>query len=137
MGPNRRRLEREEAHAHAAQRRKEEERRAAAVADAAHIIEAWNDRLASGRRALFSPTIGAAAIAGYRWLTVHCPGCGTLKEMDLTAIRRHPDASLMSLIPELSCRNCRPHAPFAQLKGLRRDDVQLPKLYVVGSLPIA
>ena len=43
----------------------------------------------------------------------------------------------MSLIPELSCRNCRPHAPFAQLKGLRRDDVQLPKLYVVGSLPIA
>src|SRR5262245_21071153 len=53
MGPNRRRLEREEAHARAAQRRKEEERRAADVAEAAHIIEAWNDRLASGRRALF------------------------------------------------------------------------------------
>ena len=96
MGPNRRRLEREEAQARAAQRRKEEERRAADVAEAAHIFEAWNDRLASGRRALFSPTIGAAAIAGYRWLTVQCPGCGTVKEIDLTTIRRHPDASLMS-----------------------------------------
>jgi len=127
MGPNRRRLEREEAQARAAQRRKEEERRAADVAEAAHIIEAWNDRLASGRRALFSPTIGAAAIAGYRWLTVYCPGCGTVKDIDLTTIRRHPDASLMSLIPELSCRNCRPHAPFAQLRRLRRDDVQVPQ----------
>jgi len=127
MGPNRRRLEREEAHARAAQRRKEDERRAADVAEAAHIIEAWNDRMASGRRALFSPTIGAAAIAGYRWLTVYCPGCGTVKDVDLTAIRRHPDASLMSLIPELSCRNCRPHAPFAQPRRLRRDDVQVPQ----------
>ena len=127
MGPNHRRLEREEAQARAAQRRKEEERRAADVAEAAHIIEAWNDRLASGRRALFSPTIGAAAIAGYRWLTVYCPGCGTVKDVDLTTIRRHPDASLMSLIPELSAATAGHTHRFAQLKGLRRDDVQLPQ----------
>src|SRR5262249_19066856 len=34
------------------------------IAEAVQIIEAWNERLASGRRALFSPTIGAAAIPG-------------------------------------------------------------------------
>jgi len=27
-------------------------------------------------------------------------GCGTLKDIDLTKIDRHPDASIMSLIPE-------------------------------------
>jgi hypothetical protein len=29
-----------------------------------------------------------------------------------------PDAIIASLIPKLSCRNCRPHAPFAELVKL-------------------
>jgi|SRR5262245_37275632 len=124
MGPNRRALERQEARAREAQRRKQDESQQADIAEAVQIIEAWNDRLVSGRRALFSLTIGAATIAGYRWLTVLCPSCGTLKDIDLAKIDRHPDASIMSLIPELSCRNCRPNAPFAQLKRLSRNDVQ-------------
>ena len=31
---------------------------------------------------------------------------------------RHPFAALTSLIPALSCRSCRPHAPFAELVRL-------------------
>jgi hypothetical protein len=31
---------------------------------------------------------------------------------------RHPDASVESLIPSLSCTRCSPHPPFARLIGL-------------------
>jgi hypothetical protein len=33
----------------------------------------------------------------------------------LRTLDRHPDAAMTSLIPWLSCRSCRPHAPFAEL----------------------
>jgi hypothetical protein len=33
---------------------------------------------------------------------------------------RHPDAAVTSLIPALSCRSCRPNAPFAELVRLSR-----------------
>jgi hypothetical protein len=38
-------------------------------------------------------------------------------EMDplLRKVDRHPFAALTSLILALSCRSCRPHAPFAEL----------------------
>src|SRR3954470_22204867 len=98
MGPNRRAMEREEKRAREAQRRKQDEARQAEIAEAEKIIETWNKRLSPGRRALFSPTIGAASIAGYGWITVYCPGCGTVKDIDLAKIDRHPDASIMSLI---------------------------------------
>jgi hypothetical protein len=90
MGPNRRALEREEARAREKQRRLEDEARAADAADAVAMIEAWNARLATGWRVLWSPTLGAAALAGYRWLTVYCPGCGTVKDVDLAKVERHP-----------------------------------------------
>ncbi|MFL4984816.1 MAG: hypothetical protein ACJ8EN_14610 [Xanthobacteraceae bacterium] len=31
-----------------------------------------------------------------------------MKEIDLANVDRHPDASITSLIPDLSCRMCRP-----------------------------
>ena len=55
MGPNRRRLEREDARA-GARRRQRRQASALDIAEAAQIIEFWNERLASGRRVLFSPT---------------------------------------------------------------------------------
>jgi len=121
MGINRRQLEREEARARQEERRRQEEARQVEIAEANQVIEAWNTKLAAGRRILSAPTFGAARLAEYRWLTVYCPGCGTVKEIDLAKIDRHPDASITSLIPDLSCRMCRPHAPFAQLKRLARD----------------
>jgi len=120
MGINRRQLEREEARAREEERRRQEEARQVEIAEACQVIETWNTKVAAGRRMLSAPTFGAARLAGYRWLTV-CPGCGTVKEIDLGKIDRHPDASIASLIPDLSCRMCRPHAPFAQLRRLTRD----------------
>jgi hypothetical protein len=120
-GPNRRRQERERARALEEQRQREVEARQVDIAEAVRIVEAWNAKLAAGRRILFSPTIGAAIISGHRWLTVLCPACGTVNEIDVGSLGRHPDASIMSLIPALSCRACRPHAPFAQLRGLARE----------------
>jgi len=37
---------------------------------------------------------------------------------DLRHLDRHPDAAITSLIPALSCRSCRPNAPFAELLKL-------------------
>src|SRR2546423_1356169 len=104
MGINRRQLERAEARARAEERRRQEEARQAEIAEAREIIEAWNTKVAAGRRILSAPTFGAARLAGYRWLTVYCPGCGTVKEVDVAKIDRHPDASITSIIPDLSCR---------------------------------
>jgi hypothetical protein len=36
---------------------------------------------------------------------------------------RHPDATVTSLIPALSCRSCRPHAPFAELVRLSKHSI--------------
>src|SRR5215217_5431126 len=78
MGINRRQLEREEARAREEQRRRQGEARQAEIAETRKIIEAWNTKIAAGRRIFSAPTFGAAKLAGYRWLTVYCPGCGTV-----------------------------------------------------------
>ncbi len=57
--------------------------------DAERLIAAWNERQARGMPMSFSPT--------------------------LRMLDRHPDAAVTSLIPSLSCRSCRPNAPFAKL----------------------
>ena len=67
---------------------------------------------------LFSPTIGAAVTAGYWFLSVRCPACRTINAIDLRTLDRHRDAVVTSLIPALSCRSCRPDAPFAELVRL-------------------
>ena len=41
----------------------------------------------------------------------------------LRNLDRHPWSALTSLIPALSCRACRPHAPFAQLVRLSRTSI--------------
>ena len=69
---------------------------------------------------LFSPTIGAAIAGGYWFLWVRCPACRTTNPIDLRTLDRHHDAAVTSLIPALSCRSCRPNAPFAELVRLSR-----------------
>jgi hypothetical protein len=43
--------------------------------------------------------------------------------IDLRTLDRHRDAAVTSLIPALSCRSCRPNAPFAELVRLSRTGV--------------
>jgi hypothetical protein len=120
MGFNRRKMDDE--------RRRVAEREAAArraldpqvIPDAERLIVDWNDRQAKRMPMLFSPTIGAAVTARYWFLWIRCPACRTINTVDLRTLDRHPDAAVTSLIPALSCRSCRPNAPFAELVKLSR-----------------
>ena len=91
---------------------------AQALEDAERLIGAWNERQAKRMPMLFSPTIGAAITAGYWFLWVRCPACRTTNAIDLCTLDRHRNAAVTSLIPALSCRSCRPNAPFAELVRL-------------------
>jgi hypothetical protein len=72
---------------------------------------------------LFAPTIGAALAARRHFLWVYCPACRTTRDTDLRRLDRHRDAAVTSLIPLLSCRSCRPHAPFAELVRLSKTSI--------------
>jgi hypothetical protein len=54
---------------------------------------------------------------------VRCPVCRTIQAIDLRTLDRHRDAAVTSLIPSLSCRFCRPNAPFAELVRLSRTSI--------------
>ena len=123
MGFNRRKMEdrrRQAAEKEAAERRATDAR---VLEDAERLIAAWNDRQAKHMPMLFSPTIGAAITAGYWFLWVRCPACRTTNAIDLRTLDRHRDAAVTSLIPSLSCRSCRPNAPFAELMRLSRTSI--------------
>jgi hypothetical protein len=46
-----------------------------------------------------------------------------INAIDLRTLDRHHDAAVTSLIPLLSCRSCRPNAPFAELVRLSRKSI--------------
>src|ERR1022692_2428680 len=120
MGFNKRKMEAERkalADTEAAARRATD---AQVLEDAERLIGAWNDRQARRMPMLFSPTIGAAIAARHWHLWVRCPACRTTSGIDLRTLDRHRDAAVSSLIPALSCRSCRPNAPFAELVRLSR-----------------
>ncbi len=123
MGFNRRKMEdqrRQAAEKEAAARRATD---AQVLEDAERLIDAWNERQARRMPLLFAPTIGAALAALYWYLWVRCPACRTIQAIDLRQIDRHPDAAVTSLIQSLSCRSCRPNAPFAELVRLSRTSI--------------
>ncbi len=91
--------------------------------DSERLIAAWNERQARGMPMLFSPTIGAGIASRHWWLWVRCPACRTINSIDLRMPDRHPDAAVTSLIPSLSCRLCRPNAPFAELVRLSKTSI--------------
>jgi hypothetical protein len=63
------------------------------------IIEAWNKRPTHE----WSPAIGRALTAGYRWLSVYCQ---QVAAVDLQSIDRHPLAAITTLILTLRCERC-------------------------------
>jgi hypothetical protein len=90
------------------------------LAEAGNVVAVWNSRLAAGRELLFTPTIRAAIMARTPMLTFSCPACLVTGTADLRKLDRHPQTPVTSLIPSLSCRRCRPNAPFAKLTGLQK-----------------
>jgi hypothetical protein len=93
------------------------------IEDTARPVAAWNERQEKRMPMLFSPTIGAAIAARYWFLWVRCPACRTINAIDLRTLDRHRDAAVTSLIPVLSCRSCRPNAPFAELVRLSQRSI--------------
>jgi hypothetical protein len=123
MGFNRRKMEDERrrlAEKQAAERRATDPQ---IIEDAARLVAAWNERQEKRMPMLFSPTIGAAIAARYWFLWVRCPACRTINAIDLRTLDRHHDAAITSLIPVLSCRSCRPNAPFAELVRLSQRSI--------------
>jgi hypothetical protein len=118
MGFNKRRMESERAAAAAKEAAARRSLGPQILEDAERLVTTWNARQEAHMPMLFSPTIGAAVAARCWFLWVRCPACRTTQSVDLRAIDRHPDATVTSLIPALSCRSCRPHAPFAELLRL-------------------
>ena len=98
-------------------------RRATAARHAEQLVAAWNERQAKRMPMLFSPTIGAAITAGYWFLRARCPACRTTGEVDLRTLDWHRGAAVTALTPALSCRSCRPNAPFAELVCLSKSSV--------------
>ncbi len=118
MGFNRRKMDSERAAAAAKEAEARRARGPQILEDAERLIATWNARQEAHMPMLFAPTIGAAIAARHWFLWVRCPACRTINAIDLRTLDRHPDAAVTSLIPWLSCRSCRPHAPFAQLVRL-------------------
>jgi hypothetical protein len=79
----------------------------------AAIVERWNAAPTHD----WSPAIGTALTAGYRWLDVYCGGCRQVKPVDLAAVTQ---ACLTSLILMLRCRECGGHGPLPRLVQLSR-----------------
>ena len=130
MGFNKRKMgdrRRREAEKEAAARRATDRR---ILEDAEQLITAWNERQAKRMPMLFSPTIGAAITARYWFLRARCPACRTTGDVDLRRLDWHRGAAVTALIPALSCRSCRPNAPFAEL-------VCLSKLSVADELNVS
>ena len=106
--------------AYAAEERRLAPKRARLKAETVIAIAAFNVRALTASPATFYPTIGAAIAARRYFLICECPACEQRGCVDLRKIDRHRGASIESLIPVLSCRECRPHAPFAKIIGLRK-----------------
>jgi hypothetical protein len=82
----------------------------------AAIVECWNAAPTHD----WSPAIGTALKAVYRWLDVYCGGCHQVKPVDLAAVDIHPQACLTSLILALKCRQCGGHGPLPRLVAVSR-----------------
>jgi hypothetical protein len=123
MGFNKRKMEddrRQEAEKEAAARRAIDKQ---ILEDADPLITVWNEHQAERMPMMFSPTIGAAITAGYWFLRARCPACRTTGDVDLRTLDWHRSAAVTALTPALSCRPCRPNAPFAELVCLSKSSV--------------
>jgi hypothetical protein len=115
MGFNKRRMDGERA---AAAAKEAEARRALGpqmLADAEKLIVTCNRRQEARMPMPFAPTIEAALLCRHWYLRVRCPACRTTGCVDLRRLDRHRQTTLTGLIPALSCRSCRPNAPFAEI----------------------
>jgi hypothetical protein len=56
-------------------------------------------------------------------MRARCPACQITGDVDLRTLDWHRSAAVTALTPALSCRSCRPNAPFAELVCLSKSSV--------------
>jgi hypothetical protein len=56
-------------------------------------------------------------------MRARCPACRTTGDVDLRTLDWHHGAAVTALTPALSCRACRPNAPFAELLSLSKSSL--------------
>ena len=79
--------------------------------------------IVAARILVASTSISAATKPGASPVRNVCPGLPHHAGADLRTLDRHRDAAVTSLIPALSCRSCRPNAPFAELVRLSKTSI--------------
>ena len=91
--------------------------------DAEQLIAAWNGRQARRMPMLFSSTIGAALASRHWYLWVRA---SPVTQHSLSTCGRLIDTQMQpwqASSPALSCRPCRPNAPFAELLRLSQTSI--------------
>ncbi|ARQ01872.1 hypothetical protein [Pseudorhodoplanes sinuspersici] len=76
-------------------------------AEAEKTIRLWNAGIAGGdKEPLWSPLLLAALLSHHHWMHVHCPGCNTVKAIDLRVVPRPMTAALTGIAEKLRCERC-------------------------------
>lgn len=106
--------------------RNERARLESLMAEAIAVIGEFNAKLAAGSRhddLMASPLLRAALISGQHWMHVLCPGCDSVKAIDLRVVPRPPETALIAITAKLRCERCRRQAPApAIVKLAKRHD---------------
>jgi hypothetical protein len=93
------------------------------LADAAATVDEFNSKLATGTRyddLMSSPLLRAAIISKNYWMHVLCPGCDSIKAIDLRVVPRSPDEALVAIAHKLRCQNCDRKAPAPTITKLSK-----------------
>jgi hypothetical protein len=78
-------------------------------ADAAKIVQLFNNRLKAKKTVWFWPTIAAALTSKHYWLVIACDSCGGVTDLDLTFKRRDPNAPVRVALDDVRCLRCNGH----------------------------
>ena len=117
--PSDRQFDKQEARRKAEADASRAEQMAATKAYARRIVALFNARASRGRGYAFFPTIKCALVAETPIVRSVCPGCQQITHTDLRGVDHHPLATIAAIIPKVSCKRCRPNAPFARITGLQ------------------
>ncbi len=75
------------------------------------LCQSWSTAFYWGIGDAESPTIAQAINGGYSFLKVQCSRCGTIRDVDLRALRRRPDFLIRDLEQQFFCRACSADRP--------------------------
>lgn len=93
------------------------------VKHAINTIETFNEYLEHLKPHEFmaSALLLAAIVSKHHWMHVLCPGCQTVKAIDLRVVPRPTNTALTAIAESLRCEACRKQAPPPRIVRLTRE----------------